>query len=107
MELRNGLEMLAVFSSWSSTRKDNRRNFVSTPKIDNLKSRLCANGTIPSTSVHFGLSAGGGELEMAMRSSPQASAFSFRKMNRSRGALFGSSMMKVVSPFFSAQLIVF
>src|SRR5437879_4235518 len=46
------------------------------------------------------------ESETAIRSSPQASAFSFRKVKRSRGALFGNSMMNVVSPSFRTQLIV-
>src|SRR6266481_3517243 len=39
MESRNGWEMLADFSLLPSTRKDNRTNFVSTPKIDNLNNR--------------------------------------------------------------------
>src|ERR1700732_3765009 len=61
---------------------------------------------MPSTSVHFGLSTGNGELDTAIRSSPQAAAFWLRKVKRSRVAFLGNSIMKVVSPSLSAQLTV-
>src|SRR5260370_18682808 len=105
-ELRNGSATWAESWCWLSTLNESRTNFVSTPKIDNLNRRLCAKGTMPSTSVHFGLSAGSAESETAIRSSPQAAAFSFRKVKRSCGAFFGNSILKVVSPSFRIQLIV-
>src|SRR5207237_3996902 len=105
-ELPKGSEIRAESRRCRSTLKERRTNFVSTPNIDSLKRRLWANGTIPSTWVHFGLSAGRGESETAIRSSPQAAAFSFRKVKRSRGEFFGSWMMKVVSPSRKTQLTV-
>ena len=105
-EVRKGSDNAVDSLRWLSTLNDSRTNFVSTPSIDNLNSRLWAKGTIPSTSVHFGLSAGSCESETARRSSPQAAAFSFKNVKRSGGVFFGSSMMKVVSPSFRTQLTV-
>src|SRR5206468_12630898 len=105
-ELPKGSEIRAESRRFRSTLKERRTNFVSTANIDNLKRRLWAKGTIPSTSVDFGLSAGRGESETAIRSLPQAAAFSFRKVKRSRGEFFDSWMMKVVWPSRKTQLTV-
>lgn len=59
-----------------ATRNDKRTYRASTPNIDKLKSRFCANEIVPSTAVHAGLSAGRREFETAIVNSPDAAAFS-------------------------------